>query len=42
MGSSTKEGESPVYEILIKQERAPEYGGTRGIPSESARTIWQG
>ena len=38
--SQTVEGKSPVYEMLSWRERAPEYGGTRGIPSESTRTIW--
>ena len=40
MGRQTEEGKSPVDEIESRQEEAPEYGGTRGIPSESTRTIW--
>ena len=42
MGSPAKQGESPVVEIVKKLETGPEYGGTRGILSEAARTIWQG
>ena len=40
MGSPAKQGDSPVAEIVKKHETAPEYGGTRGILSESTRTIW--
>ena len=38
MGSPAKQGDSPVAEIVRKSETVPEYGGTRGILSETART----
>src|SRR5215218_1708492 len=38
-----REGESPVCERLRRQMAwIPEYGGTRGIPSESGGTTLQG
>ena len=42
MGRQTKQGESPVYEMLETQVRNPEYGEARGTLSEAAGTIPQG
>ena len=42
MGRGSEEGERPVSEGWTCVEAAPEYGGTREIPSESGRTISQG
>ena|SRR6185295_3533554 len=40
---TTIEGDSPVIEMsLISLEAVPEYRGTRVIPWESGRTIFQG
>jgi hypothetical protein len=40
---TTIEGDSPVTEMsLISLEAVPEYRGTRVIPWESGRTIFQG
>ena len=38
----TKDGESPVVEIVECSERDPEYGETRGILSEDTQTTAKG
>ena len=42
MERATKEGDSPVREIVVLLRAIPEYCGTREIPWESGRTIFQG